>query len=333
MANGESEVKLVGLSGPYRGNEYFLDDSEFFIGRSSDNNLVLNETTVSGKHAKIVKAEDAYSIYDLNSTNGTFVNGVKIDKKTLRTNDVVQFDIIEFRYINKKEVARTAVSDQPAYREAKTEVKPQASAAKGKEPELKTVPSPEEAVPAAAEDQGKGAKPVIKPSPKFETSGHLFIGLIVGLLIAALIGFGGSFVALWSGTNFSMDPVAGLNTTALTFPFFHLHTSWVNATWNLQQIITLICVVLGLLLGAIVTQSMGRKNRFGTALLFSFLYVLIFSVVQLGAMNFNFQQLQQLMVMSGLGITDATLAMVVVYAYFFGVSFVLSFIGSLFGRK
>jgi len=64
-----------------------MDD--FTIGRSEDNNYVINDSSVSSNHAKIVIGEDfkSFTLHDLNSTNGTKINGQsvlckKIDKKT-----------------------------------------------------------------------------------------------------------------------------------------------------------------------------------------------------------------------------------------------------------
>ncbi|MGD9202231.1 MAG: FHA domain-containing protein [Chitinispirillia bacterium] len=53
------------------------------IGRSNDNDIVLKEVRVSRNHAEIiwVKKTDTYTINDLDSSNGTFVNGVRLDKK------------------------------------------------------------------------------------------------------------------------------------------------------------------------------------------------------------------------------------------------------------
>ncbi len=49
------------------------------IGRSSENNIVINNSQVSRHHAQLVQHDDGkYSIIDLNSTNGTFVNGYRV---------------------------------------------------------------------------------------------------------------------------------------------------------------------------------------------------------------------------------------------------------------
>lgn len=62
------------------------------IGRSNTNDVILSDMTVSRQHAQIVRSDyGGYSITDLNSRNGTFVNGQRIfGTAALRENDVVR---------------------------------------------------------------------------------------------------------------------------------------------------------------------------------------------------------------------------------------------------
>lgn len=57
------------------------------IGRTSDNNLCFDNKFVSGKHAKLSYDGTSWSILDTGSTNGTYVNGYKVDSKTLTAGD------------------------------------------------------------------------------------------------------------------------------------------------------------------------------------------------------------------------------------------------------
>ena len=59
------------------------------IGRSSELDMVLVEEMVSRKHARIILADGIITIEDLGSTNGTFVNGEKVQQGTLREGDRV----------------------------------------------------------------------------------------------------------------------------------------------------------------------------------------------------------------------------------------------------
>ena len=78
------------ISGKYQGGEFPLRaNREIVIGRSSELDMVLVEDMVSRKHAKIVTGDNVVEIEDLGSTNGTFVNGEKVDKLALKEGDRV----------------------------------------------------------------------------------------------------------------------------------------------------------------------------------------------------------------------------------------------------
>src|SRR5688572_27526660 len=68
------------ISGKYQGGEFPLRmNREIVIGRSSDLDMVLVEDMVSRRHAKITTTDGHITIQDVGSTNGTFVNGEKIE--------------------------------------------------------------------------------------------------------------------------------------------------------------------------------------------------------------------------------------------------------------
>src|SRR3954468_10344400 len=76
------------ISGKYQGGEFPLrPNREIVIGRSSELDMVLVEDMVSRKHAKIITDENAVTIEDLGSTNGTFVNGEKVRTSEIRDGD------------------------------------------------------------------------------------------------------------------------------------------------------------------------------------------------------------------------------------------------------
>lgn len=67
--------------------EIALDRPQLTIGRKPDNDEVIDNPAVSGHHARIVQEQGAFFVEDLNSTNGTFVNDVKIQKHKLTNAD------------------------------------------------------------------------------------------------------------------------------------------------------------------------------------------------------------------------------------------------------
>jgi pSer/pThr/pTyr-binding forkhead associated (FHA) protein len=59
------------------------------IGRSPDNTVIIDNPAVSGHHARLFSESGAVILEDLNSTNGTFVNGQHTTRRVLRSGDVV----------------------------------------------------------------------------------------------------------------------------------------------------------------------------------------------------------------------------------------------------
>lgn len=92
-------TRLVGLQGAYAGQVFDIDADLITIGREAGNAIVLDrESTVSRRHAQLVRQNGELMVQDLGSTNGTFVNGQRISGLTpLRVGDTVQFGTASFR--------------------------------------------------------------------------------------------------------------------------------------------------------------------------------------------------------------------------------------------
>lgn len=69
--------------------EYQMDKERFTIGRLPDNDIVINHRAASGHHALVINILNDSFLEDLNSTNGTYVNGKIIKKHALQHGDVV----------------------------------------------------------------------------------------------------------------------------------------------------------------------------------------------------------------------------------------------------
>lgn len=69
------------------------------IGRRANNDLVIDHVAISGQHAVIVAMNNDYFLEDLNSTNGTQVNGQPIKKHFLRDNDVINLAPYKVRFV------------------------------------------------------------------------------------------------------------------------------------------------------------------------------------------------------------------------------------------
>lgn len=87
--------------------------SHLTIGRNSDNDLCLTSDMVSGNHARLNISADQADISDLGSTNGTWVNGRRIENQMVDHGDRIRFDQIEYELLlpgGKKESNKTRVN-------------------------------------------------------------------------------------------------------------------------------------------------------------------------------------------------------------------------------
>jgi sigma-B regulation protein RsbU (phosphoserine phosphatase) len=76
-----------------------LDHSPFSVGRKVDKDLVIADPRVSRDHALIVSENGVFSVVDQSSKHGTFVNGERVDRKTLERNDRLEFGVREVAYV------------------------------------------------------------------------------------------------------------------------------------------------------------------------------------------------------------------------------------------
>lgn len=87
---------------PYKINEHYSIDGELSLGRRGDNDIIIKDPYVSKKHFQIIEDEDRYFLEDLNSSNGTYLNGDLIDDAIgLNNGDIIRVGSIEFLFVNK----------------------------------------------------------------------------------------------------------------------------------------------------------------------------------------------------------------------------------------
>ncbi|WP_130177682.1 FHA domain-containing protein [Cryobacterium sp. SO1] len=77
-ATTQSATRLVITSGPKAGTEFPLGSEPITIGRSSDSSLVIRDDYTSTHHARLMLWHDDWMVQDLDSTNGTFLDGKRV---------------------------------------------------------------------------------------------------------------------------------------------------------------------------------------------------------------------------------------------------------------
>ncbi|VAW91640.1 hypothetical protein MNBD_GAMMA23-1598 [hydrothermal vent metagenome] len=90
--------------------EFVLDKERLTIGRKPGNDIHIDDPTISGEHAAILMLQHAY-VEDLNSTNGTSLNGKPVTKRQLTNGDLIKIGRHEFKFIdeNVNEFERTVM--------------------------------------------------------------------------------------------------------------------------------------------------------------------------------------------------------------------------------
>ena len=80
--------------------EFSLDKERLLIGRKPENDIQVDNLAVSGQHAAIITILNDSFLEDLDSTNGTFVNGKLVKKHALKHGDIITIGKHELKYVN-----------------------------------------------------------------------------------------------------------------------------------------------------------------------------------------------------------------------------------------
>lgn len=101
------QLSLQPISEGILEKEFFAISSEkasLTVGRSAGNDLIVNHASVSAIHARLeVSSGDQIEVHDLQSSNGTFVNGQQIENRVLEIGDLLKFASAEFEVVETKE--------------------------------------------------------------------------------------------------------------------------------------------------------------------------------------------------------------------------------------
>ena len=81
---------LIVRRGPNAGSKFFLDSDATQVGRHPESDIFLDDITVSRRHAEIRRTDGGFSLHDVGSLNGTYVNRERVEGAELRSGDEIQ---------------------------------------------------------------------------------------------------------------------------------------------------------------------------------------------------------------------------------------------------
>ncbi len=93
-------LDIVGINGERNGVE--LNRSQVYIGRDPECEVHIPTTTISRQHVRIFCRGEEYHVEDLDSTNGTYINGVKVKRCVLRNNDQITVGDITITFLEER---------------------------------------------------------------------------------------------------------------------------------------------------------------------------------------------------------------------------------------
>jgi pSer/pThr/pTyr-binding forkhead associated (FHA) protein len=96
---GRLQASLVIIEGQAQGMEYLVTKAYTVIGRDPASDITPRDSRISRQHAVIVYVDGSYILKDLDSTNGTFMNGASIKQASLRHGDKFRVGETTFQFI------------------------------------------------------------------------------------------------------------------------------------------------------------------------------------------------------------------------------------------
>jgi pSer/pThr/pTyr-binding forkhead associated (FHA) protein len=161
--------------------EYNMNKERYTVGRLPDNDVRIDNAAVSGHHALIINILNDSFLEDLNSTNGTYVNGKLIKKHALQHGDVITCGHHQLRFVDSQ-----ASENEPDEFEKTMVIQPSAAIeervrATKAEP---TPPRAQNAPRANGEAGAAGPGPVAPPKAKLQVLSGAFAGRELELIKA-----------------------------------------------------------------------------------------------------------------------------------------------------
>jgi len=103
ILDGPADRAMVVIHrGPAKGARFLIDQGEVAIGRSVESPIFLDDVTVSRKHALIEFRDGAFTLKDLGSLNGTYLNNLSVSDAALVSGDEIQIGKFHMLFISTK---------------------------------------------------------------------------------------------------------------------------------------------------------------------------------------------------------------------------------------
>jgi diguanylate cyclase (GGDEF)-like protein len=97
---GEACLVLIYPPGPDMGKRFPLLRSEIVLGRGADCDIQVDRDSVSRRHARVYRIGETWSVEDLQSTNGSYVNDVPVTRSVLRDADFLKIGAAIFKFLS-----------------------------------------------------------------------------------------------------------------------------------------------------------------------------------------------------------------------------------------
>ncbi|HUO95109.1 MAG TPA: FHA domain-containing protein [Steroidobacteraceae bacterium] len=162
--------------------EYNMNKERYTIGRLPDNDVRIDNPAVSGHHALIINILNDSFLEDLNSTNGTYVNGKLIKKHALQHGDVITCGHHQLRFVDSQ-----ASENEPDEFEKTMVIQPSAAIEERvRAAKAEPVPPAAKAAPGKADGEAAAAAPgpVAPPKAKLQVLSGAFAGRELELIKA-----------------------------------------------------------------------------------------------------------------------------------------------------
>ena len=103
ILDGPADRAMVVIHrGPAKGARFLIDQSEVAVGRSVESPIFLDDVTVSRKHALIERKSGNFTLRDLGSLNGTYLNNQSVSTADLTSGDEIQIGKFHMLFISAK---------------------------------------------------------------------------------------------------------------------------------------------------------------------------------------------------------------------------------------